>query len=427
MTITIKGGRTFTATLVKNSSTAALLALLKEGPVTIQMHDYGNFEKVGGLGKTLPTNDERITTKSGDLILYQGNALVIYYAPNTWTFTRLGKIDDVTPEELKAALGEGDVTVTLSMPTDFVLIKDGTFTMGSPAPNAYLTVDSYVRDIVNHPAFDGFAELLLPRDNNTSYYNTQLSNVSSLMPYHQNVNPSDVVAVLNFMISEVNSGNKIFYDFYSKSQKQGDQAKENTGLFFFRGKPGAPFAIICPGGGFSYVGSLHEGFPIAHALSQHGYNAFVIRYRIGGERIACEDLAAAIGFIFENAASLNISTKGYSLWGGSAGARMAARLASDGTVSYGGKTLPRPGMVVIAYTGHTAWTRGDPPTFTIVGERDGIANPAVMERRVNEMKAAGIPTEFHKYRNVGHGFALGTGTSAEGWIDDAIAFWEKHN
>jgi hypothetical protein len=116
MTITIKGGKTFTATLVKNSSTAALLALLKEGLVTIQMHDYGNFEKVGGLGKTLPTNDKRITTEPGDLILYQGNALVIYYAPNTWTFTRLGKIDDVTPEELKTALGEGDVTVTLSIP-----------------------------------------------------------------------------------------------------------------------------------------------------------------------------------------------------------------------------------------------------------------------------------------------------------------------
>jgi acetyl esterase/lipase len=83
-------------------------------------------------------------------------------------------------------------------------------------------------------------------------------------------------------------------------------------------------------------------------------------------------------------------------------------------------------MAVIAYTGHTEWTRNDPPTFTIVGDRDGIANPAVMEQRVNAMTAAGITTEFHRYRNVGHGFALGTGTSAEGWITDAIRFWEAH-
>jgi hypothetical protein len=156
-----------------------------------------------------------------------------------------------------------------------------------------------VRDIVNHPAFSGFGELLLPRDNNSSYYNTGLSNIASLIPYHQNVNPADVVNALNTMIDQANSGEKIFYDFYTMAQKRADPAKENTGLFFFRGNQGtkgsrAPFAIICPGGGFSYVGSLHEGFPIAHALSKRGYNAFVIRYRIGGERIACEDLAAAI-------------------------------------------------------------------------------------------------------------------------------------
>jgi acetyl esterase/lipase len=294
-----------------------------------------------------------------------------------------------------------------------------------PAPNVQLRAGSYVRDIVNHPAFSGFGELLLPRDNNSSYYNTGISNIASLMPYHQNVNPADVVNALNAMIDQANSGEKVFYDFYTTAQKRADPAKENTGLFFFRGNPGAPFAIIYPGGGFSYVGSLHEGFPIAHALSKRGYNAFVIRYRIGGECLACEDLAAAISYIFANAETLKVGMQNYSLWGGSAGARMAVRLASYGTAAYGGQPLPHPGMAVIAYTGHTDWTQSDPPTFTIVGERDGIANPAIMERRVHEMKAAGIAAEFHLYRNVGHGFALGTGTSAEGWIRDAIRFWEE--
>jgi hypothetical protein len=109
------GGRELTATLAQNSSTEALKELLKTGPITVNMRDYGNMEKVGGLGKNLPRNDERITTEPGDLILYQGNSLVIYYAPNTWTFTRLGKINDVTQDELKKALGEGNVTVTLEV------------------------------------------------------------------------------------------------------------------------------------------------------------------------------------------------------------------------------------------------------------------------------------------------------------------------
>lgn len=109
------GNRIFTATLVDNSSTEALKKMLEKGPVTIDMHDYGNMEKVGSLGTYLPRNDEQITTKPGDLILYQGNSFVIYYAPNSWNFTRIGKINNITQEELKEALGKGDVKVTLSL------------------------------------------------------------------------------------------------------------------------------------------------------------------------------------------------------------------------------------------------------------------------------------------------------------------------
>ena len=109
------GSTTFTATLANNSSAKALKELLTKGDIQIKMSDYGNMEKVGTLGTTLPRNDEHITTAPGDLILYQGNAFVIYYAPNTWTFTRLGKINNVSSDELIAALGKGDITVTLSL------------------------------------------------------------------------------------------------------------------------------------------------------------------------------------------------------------------------------------------------------------------------------------------------------------------------
>lgn len=113
--LTVEGGQTFTATLENNSSAKALQELLAQGHVTVKMEDYAHMEKVGPLGTALPRNDRPTTTGPGDLILYQGKYLVIYYATNSWNFTRLGKIDHVSGNELKAALGEGDVTVTLSL------------------------------------------------------------------------------------------------------------------------------------------------------------------------------------------------------------------------------------------------------------------------------------------------------------------------
>ena len=106
-----------TATLYDNSSSRALVELLQKGPVTIDMHDYGNFEKVGSLPSSLPRNDTQITTEPGDIILYQGNQITIYYDTNSWSFTRLGKIDGITKAELKKILGKGNVTAVLSIQT----------------------------------------------------------------------------------------------------------------------------------------------------------------------------------------------------------------------------------------------------------------------------------------------------------------------
>ncbi|MEE5993599.1 MAG: flavodoxin [Oscillospiraceae bacterium] len=108
-------GYTLTASLEDNSSAQALKELLKNGSITIEMSDYGNFEKVGTLPETLPRNDERITTEAGNLILYQGNQITIYYDVNTWNFTKLGHIDNITQEELKSILGDGNVTAKLSL------------------------------------------------------------------------------------------------------------------------------------------------------------------------------------------------------------------------------------------------------------------------------------------------------------------------
>ena len=294
------------------------------------------------------------------------------------------------------------------------------------ATGAHLTADDTILDLLNHPAFAGFARLLLPWDDRGYDNSMRLRNIASLLPYHSHVDPGTVVSALNHMIDDVNNGKTIFYEFYTEEEKKEQRTKSNTGLFFFRGKPGAPFAIVVPGGGFSYVGSVHEGFPYAAPISKQGYNAFVLRYRAGaGGAVATRDLAAAISFVFRNAKMLGVGTDAYSLWGSSAGARMAAAIGSNGVARFGGDDLPKPSAVVMAYTGHSEYTADEPPTFVAVGERDAIAPPSVMERRVAALRRAGTEVEFHQYSGLGHGFGPGTGTSADGWLDRAVRFWER--
>ena len=109
------GSNKLSATLSGNSSATAFYELLKKAPVTIKMRDYGNFEKVGSLGDSLPRNDTQITTSAGDIILYQGNQITIYYDTNSWNFTRLGKVDELTQTELKKILGKSDVTAVFEI------------------------------------------------------------------------------------------------------------------------------------------------------------------------------------------------------------------------------------------------------------------------------------------------------------------------
>lgn len=101
---------------------------------------------------------------------------------------------------------------------------------------------------------------------------------------------------------------------------------------------------------FAYVGAMHDSFPHARKLSMQGYKAFALIYRPGAQT-ACEDLARAITFIFDHAEELEVDTSCYSLWGGSAGARMAAWLGTYGPAAFGGDDLPQPGAVIMQYTG----------------------------------------------------------------------------
>ena len=106
---------TFTATLEENSSAKAFAEFLAQGDMTLDMHDYGSFEKVADLPRSFPRNDTQIDTDAGDIILYQGNSITIYYDKNSWNFTRLARIDNVNKKRLQQILGKGNVKATFSV------------------------------------------------------------------------------------------------------------------------------------------------------------------------------------------------------------------------------------------------------------------------------------------------------------------------
>jgi len=288
------------------------------------------------------------------------------------------------------------------------------------------TPDIYTRstpidEVKNAPVFGDYGRLLFPVDD---YYYSGNTLEELQLVYYNNIDPDETVEIVNTLRDRVLDGQTIFYDIYTEEEKKEDPDKEDTGLFFFKGTPGERFAICNAGGAFAYVGAMQDSFPHALELSKKGYNAFALIYRPGAQT-ACEDLARAIQFVFDHAEELEVNTDCYSLWGGSAGARMAAWLGSYGPEFFGGGDLPRPGTVVMQYTGLSEYSEEDPPTYACVGDRDGIAPWRIMQARLNAMKRVGIDTEFHRYSGLGHGFGLGIGTTAEGWIDDAVAFWEK--
>ena len=283
------------------------------------------------------------------------------------------------------------------------------------------TADTPIETVAADPVFGDYGRLLFPVDD---WYMSGETLGDLQLTWYTNIDPEKTVEIVNSLYNRAAAGETVFYDIYTEEEKAADPEKADTGLFFFKGEPGEKFAVCNAGGGFAYVGAMQDSFSHALELSKRGYNAFALIYRPGAQT-ACEDLARAISFIFENAEELEVDTGCYSLWGGSAGGRMAAWLGSYGPAAFGGDDLPRPGTVVMQYTGHSDYTESDPPTFACVGESDWIANWRTMKRRLEAMSRLGIPTEFHHYPGLSHGFGLGTGTVAEGWLDEAVVFWEE--
>ena len=286
------------------------------------------------------------------------------------------------------------------------------------------TEDTKVTDVINDEVFDGYGRLIFPVDMQISD-NLTLKNINTILPWYSEINTDKTVEIVNYMKEKASSGQQIFYDIYSDDEKKSDLDKQNTGLFFFKGNTGAKSAIVNAGGGFMYVAGMHDSFPHALELSKKGYNAFALIYRPGA-RTACEDLARAIAFLHEHADELGIDMSDYSLWGGSAGARMAAWLGAYGTSAFGEKQYPKPAAVIMQYTGLSEVTGDEPPTYACVGTSDGIASYRSMERYISRIKNNGTNAKIEVFDGLSHGFGLGQNTVADGWLDRAVMFWEDN-
>ncbi len=290
----------------------------------------------------------------------------------------------------------------------------------------YYTSESTVSDVLSDLCFEGFGRLLFPVDRPVSPSMTlaqvSTSNIYMWYPY---IRVEKTVEILNFLHSQALKGEQIFHNIYSPEEIATDPTKADTGIFVFKGTEGKPFAITNAGGGFAYVGAMHDSFPHSLELSKAGYTAFALIYRPDDPYT---DLARAITFIYDNAEQLGVAKDNYSLWGGSAGARMAAVLGNRDylTELTDRSDLPQAAAVIMQYTGYSYASPKDAPTYNCVGSNDGIASWRTMQRRLQQLSGYGIQTEFHVYDGLSHGFGIGFGTVAEGWIKDAMKFWESN-
>lgn len=300
--------------------------------------------------------------------------------------------------------------------------------------------DNYV-SVLKHPAFKNAAgertgRFLIP-------YTTDLNKAFSAFTTIENspwIDNTDLLDALNALIDQKNAGIEIFYDFYTDEEKAADSTKADTGIFFLKGEPGMPFVILNGGGGYADVAVLGEALASGVEFVEAGYNVFAIKYRAemnlsrelgrSSYEIAADDVARAMEFILDHAEEFEIDTSNYAIGGYSAGAALTEGwgVKEIGYEKYG---LPKPTCVMLIYGaglsiggGVGELTADYPPTFTIVGDQDNIAF-ASMPAFKEKAESLGIELFYKIYPDVGHGFGRASGTSAEGWIQEAIAFWES--
>lgn len=273
-------------------------------------------------------------------------------------------------------------------------------------------------------------------------------------------NMKEIADGFNYLVELQKKGVPVLQHFYSQEECQADPTREGTGLFWFPAKAPGPFLLLCPGGGYDVVEAMVEGFPVAKALNQMGINVFSLKYRVGmpgAAKLADEDLAAAIRHILAHRDFYHV-TEDYALMGFSAGGHLVCGFGTENR-GYGPAGLPKPQMIGACYAvvfpspgedpqRRRDWARkmtgdgdveqalsdyapllhvgpGFPPAYIWHTLEDAVVSPDNARQLAARLEELGIPYRLNLVPTGPHGLGLGTGTDAEGWLPDAVAFWNS--
>lgn len=282
------------------------------------------------------------------------------------------------------------------------------------------TAATPVRTVISDPVFDGCGPLIFPEAH--EYAGGDTLGTLHMTWYDRYLHTANTLDVLNDMRRRAEDGETVFLPLYTKEEVRLDPAKAETGLFVFPGASGRRFALVVPGGAWAYVASMQDSFPVALDISRHGFSAFALVYRLEPQA-ACEDAARAVQLIFQHAQDFQVNTTCYSVWGASAAGMIAAWIGTYGPASFGAPGIPKPGAVIMQYSNHPEVTGQESPTFAVIGSADEFGY--TMQNYTEALARRNIRSRFASYPGVAHGFGLGDGTAAAGWVDQALEFWKE--
>lgn len=317
--------------------------------------------------------------------------------------------------------------------------------------------------IMARPEFEDISQFIIPTLAGQPTEMTKQTKIGALdqIAGQETWHVDDLVDGLNYVSDLAAQGIPVHYDYWSEEEKAKDPRKEGTGLLHFPVKNKGPFVLVCPGGCYFMVASFVEGFPTVMELNRLGYSAFVLTYRVGRENpwpAPIEDLQQALHFILSHADLFNVETENYAVVGFSAGGHLAG---SFGAPAYGYQkwNLPKPGALILAYpvTKFDNMTQlhrqcrdillGEnpteeqihsidvvrnaeddyPPTYILHCQDDDLIHFENGEMLANRLKDLNVPCHFKAAPAGGHGIALGTGTTAQGWLVEAVQFWQSQS
>lgn len=298
--------------------------------------------------------------------------------------------------------------------------------------------------IEKHPAFKEFSKFIQPWKDTKNRIVTPYLPLSVVCAANH-VDADSITEGFNFIIQQSREQD-IFFDIYTAEEKKEDPSKENTGLYFIPGDPDKPFVLLVSGGAFQSVCNFLEAFPVSQLMHEAGCNVFILQYRVDPEKsmvldeveprqkAANSDFGKAMKYIFEHADEFGVTTDNYAVCGFSAGGRLCHMWGLDNEYGYEHYGIPKPAVSMLIYSGwddpvFEGCYETQPPTYFAHVENDTTIGADLSEKievYADRLRTLHIPVEEHIYTAAVHGFGAGTGTDAEDWVEDAIAFWGAH-